>query len=58
MNNKQIDALIRQGDSVMLTVDTGLYFRIARGKASWVVKYTLGGKRSQIGLPLLLNRRC
>lgn len=51
MNNKQIDALLRRGDNAMLTVDTGLYFRIARGKASWVVKYTQGGKRSQIALP-------
>ncbi|SQD79603.1 tyrosine-type recombinase/integrase [Moritella yayanosii] len=51
MNNKQIDALIRKCEPVMLTVDTGLYFRIAKGNPSWVVKYTLGGKRSQIALP-------
>ena len=51
MNNKQIDVLIRKQESVMLAIDTGLYFRIARGKSSWVVKYTLGGKRSQIALP-------
>jgi len=51
MNNKQIDVLIRKGESVMLTVDTGLYFRIAKGNPSWVVKYTLAGKRSQIALP-------
>lgn len=51
MNNKQIDALIRKGEPVMLAVDTGLYFRIARGKPSWVVKYTLGAKRSQVALP-------
>ncbi|WP_367278121.1 tyrosine-type recombinase/integrase [uncultured Photobacterium sp.] len=35
----------------MQTVDSGLYFRIARSKPSWVVKYSLGGKRSQIALP-------
>jgi len=51
MNNKQIDVLIRKGEPVMLTVDTGLYFRIAKGNPSWVVKYTLAGKRSQIALP-------
>lgn len=51
MNNKQIDALIRKCEPVMLTVDTGLYFRIAKGNPSWVVKYTLAGKRSQIALP-------
>ena len=51
MNNKQIDALIRKGENVMLAIDTGLYFRIARGNPSWVVKYSLAGKRSQIALP-------
>ncbi len=51
MNNKQIDALIRKGEPVMLAIDTGLYLRIARGKPSWVVKYTLASKRSQIALP-------
>jgi integrase len=51
LNNKQIDKLIRQGEPVMKTVDTGLYFRLARGKPSWVVKYTLAGKRSQVALP-------
>ncbi|GDY28273.1 integrase [Agarivorans sp. Toyoura001] len=50
MNNKQLDALIRKGDPVMKSLDTGLYFRIARGKPSWVVKYTINGKRSQISL--------
>lgn len=51
MNNKQIDALIRAGDNAMKCIDDGLYLRIARGKPSWVVKYSLGGKRSQIALP-------
>ena len=51
MNNKQIDAFIRKGKPVMLAIDTGLYFRIARGNPSWVVKYTLANKRSQIALP-------
>jgi len=35
----------------MVAIDAGLYFRIARSKPSWVVKYTLGGKRRQICLP-------
>lgn len=35
----------------MKAVDSGLYFRIARSKPSWVVKYTLGGVRKQICLP-------
>ncbi len=51
MNNKQIDALIRAGNNTMKCVDDGLYLRIARGKPSWVVKYSIGGKRSQIALP-------
>ncbi|WP_419239486.1 tyrosine-type recombinase/integrase [Photobacterium leiognathi] len=51
MNNKQLDALIRLGQPTMIAVDKGLYFRIARGKPSWVVKYTLHGKRSQLALP-------
>ena len=51
MNNKQIDALIRAGNNVMKCIDDGLYLRIARGKPSWVVKYSIGGKRSQIALP-------
>lgn len=51
MNNKQIDALIREGKNVMIGMGDGLYFRIARKKASWVVKYTIGSKRSQIALP-------
>lgn len=50
MNNKQLDALIRLGNPTMIAVDSGLYFRIARGKASWVVKYTINGKRSQVAL--------
>ncbi len=51
MNNKQLDALIRDGADVMASMGEGLYFRLARGTPSWVVKYTLGGKRSQISLP-------
>lgn len=51
MNNKQIDALIRKGKPVMLAIDTGLYLRIARGKPSWVIKYSVANKRSQIALP-------
>ena len=51
MNNKQIDALIRKGEPVMLAIDTGLYLRIARGKPSWVIKYSVANKRSQIALP-------
>lgn len=51
LNNKQIDVLIKQGVNVMIAVDTGLYFRIANGKSSWVVKYFIAGKRSQIALP-------
>lgn len=51
MNNKQLDALIREKKNCMKTVDRGLFFRIAREKPSWVVKYTLRGKRAQIALP-------
>jgi integrase len=35
----------------MLAIDTGLYLRIARGKPSWVIKYSVANKRSQIALP-------
>lgn len=52
MNNKQLDALIRVGDDVREAMGGGLYFRIARNTASWVVRYTIAGKRSQIALPL------
>lgn len=51
MNNKQLDALIKAKENIRVTVDTGLTFRIARGKPSWVVRYTLFGKRAQIALP-------
>lgn len=51
MNNKQLDALIRTGENVMVGIGDGLYFRIARKKPSWVVKYTIAGKRSQMALP-------
>lgn len=51
MNNKQLDKLLRQGNDIRVAIDTGLVFRIARGKASWVVRYSLLGKRSQITLP-------
>ena len=50
VNNKQLDALIRAGNPIMIAIDSGLYFRIARGKPSWVVKYTINGKRSQVAL--------
>ncbi|AVF93977.1 MULTISPECIES: tyrosine-type recombinase/integrase [Vibrio] len=51
MNNKQLDALIRKGEDTMLGLGDGLYFRIARKKPSWVVKYIIAGKRAQIALP-------
>ncbi|EGR0550178.1 DUF4102 domain-containing protein [Vibrio cholerae] len=51
MNNKQLDSLIKAKIDIQKTVDRGLTFRIARGKPSWVVKYTLRGKRAQIALP-------
>ncbi|PFG45524.1 integrase [Vibrio sp. ES.051] len=51
MNNKQLDALIRKGENTMLSIGDGLYFRIARKNPSWVVKYIIAGKRSQIALP-------
>ncbi|EPR2983074.1 tyrosine-type recombinase/integrase [Vibrio parahaemolyticus] len=51
MNNKQLDALIKEKKDIRVTVDTGLTFRIARKKPSWVVRYTLFGKRAQIALP-------
>ncbi|EGU0166502.1 tyrosine-type recombinase/integrase [Vibrio parahaemolyticus] len=50
MNNKQLDALIRKGENTMLGLGDGLYFRIARKKPSWVVKYMIAGKRAQIAL--------
>ena len=52
MNNKQLDALIRAGNDVREALGGGLYFRIACNTASWVVRYTIAGKRSQIALPL------
>ncbi|MEZ8606910.1 tyrosine-type recombinase/integrase [Vibrio sp. 10N.239.311.G01] len=51
MNNKQLDSLIKAREDIRVTVDTGLTFRIARGKPSWVVRYSLFGKRAQIALP-------
>lgn len=50
INNKKLDALIRKNEDTMLSLGDGLYFRIARKKPSWVVKYTIAGKRSQIAL--------
>ena len=50
MNNRQLDALIKQGKDVRIAIDCGLTFRIARGKASWVIRYSLRGKRAQIAL--------
>lgn len=52
MNNKQIDALIRIGQNTMKSIGDGLYIRIARGKPSWVVKYSIGKSRAQIALPV------
>lgn len=52
MNNKQLDALIRKGADKMVGMGDSLYFRIARGRASWVVKYMIAGKRAQIALPI------
>ncbi|MBM7038208.1 tyrosine-type recombinase/integrase [Vibrio ulleungensis] len=51
MNNKQLDALIRAGNDVREALGGGLYFRIACKTPSWVVRYTIAGKRSQIALP-------
>lgn len=51
LNNKKLDALIRAGDDVRKALGGGLYFRIARNTPSWVVRYTIAGKRSQIALP-------
>ncbi len=51
MNNKQLDALIRAGNDVREALGGGLYFRIASKTPSWVVRYTIAGKRSQIALP-------
>ncbi|EJG0658340.1 site-specific integrase [Vibrio parahaemolyticus] len=51
MNNKDLDKLIRLGEDVRKSLGNGLYFRMARKKPSWVVRYTIAGKRSQIALP-------
>ncbi|MGY6459228.1 tyrosine-type recombinase/integrase [Vibrio parahaemolyticus] len=51
MNNKQLTALLKLGQNKMVSLGDGLYFRVARGTASWVVKYTIGGQRAQIALP-------
>ncbi len=51
MNNKQLDALIKDNKDIRIVINTGLTFRIARGKPSWVVRYTLHGNRAQISLP-------
>nr|WP_319553520.1 site-specific integrase [uncultured Vibrio sp.] len=56
LNNKKLDALIRAGDDVREALGGGLYFRIARNTPSWVVRYTIAGKRSQIALPLAYPR--
>ena len=56
LNNKQLDALIRVGKDVKEAMGDGLYFRIARKTPSWVVRYTIAGKRSQITLPLAYPR--
>ncbi len=52
MNNKQLDALIRAGNDVREALGGGLYFRISCKTPTWVVRYTILGKRAQITLPL------
>ncbi|HIF9181214.1 TPA: hypothetical protein ACX6R0_002400 [Photobacterium damselae] len=51
MNNKQLDVLIRSGKNTMKSIGDGLYFRIAKVKPSWVVRYSIGKTRAQIALP-------
>ncbi|MCG6308701.1 tyrosine-type recombinase/integrase [Vibrio alginolyticus] len=56
MNNKDLDKLIRAGNDVREALGNGLYFRIARKTPSWVVRYTIAGKRTQIALPVAYPR--
>lgn len=48
---KQIEAEIRKGEAKRLQVDEGLILKIAAtGAANWQVRYTLHGKRAEMGL--------
>ncbi len=51
VNNKKLDGYIRAGNDMRKALGGGLYFRISRRTPSWVVRYTIAGKRSQIALP-------
>lgn len=49
---KTIDAAKPQDKAYKLTVDTGLYIRVATsGKKRWIVKYVIDGKQREARLP-------
>lgn len=50
-NNIKLKRYIKEGKDMMTSMGDGLYFRIARKKPSWVVRYVIAGKRAQIALP-------
>lgn len=51
MNDKQIKALIKTGESIRKPVGGGLYIRAqTKNSATWEVRYTINGKRKFIAL--------
>ena len=51
MNNNQIKALIKTGESIRKPVGGGLYIRVqTKNSAKWEVRYSINGKRKFIAL--------
>ncbi|WP_133408685.1 tyrosine-type recombinase/integrase [Parashewanella tropica] len=51
LNDKQIKALIKKGETGRFAVGNGLYFRISdEGSGFWVLRYTVHGKRRELTL--------
>lgn len=51
LNDKQVKALLRKGESGRYAAGGGLYFRVSNeGTGFWVVRYTANGKRREISL--------
>ena len=51
MNNNQIKALLRLGETGRHSIGNGLYLRISKeGTGFWVVRYTIHEKRREIAI--------
>ena len=49
LNDKQIKALLKKGDSGRFAIGNGLYFRISNvGTGFWVLRYTINNKRREM----------